>query len=172
MARALGASELVIALTIVAAGTSMPELATSLVASFRGQRDIAIGNIVGSNIFNIFAVVGVTATVSPQGLAAPPAALAFDIPVAMAVAAVCLPIFFTGGRIARWEGVVMVGYYVAYVTCLVLAATGHPQLGTLQSALLWFVLPLTLLGIAVSVYYERQKIVSQRRQDAAGRGEH
>ncbi len=151
IAQALGASELLIALTIVAAGTSMPELATSIVASLRGQRDIAIGNVVGSNIFNLLGVLGVSAVIAPNGVVVASAALGFDIPVAVAVACACLPIFFTGGRISRWEGGLFLAYYAAYVTILILAATRNPALESFNVAMFWFVIPLTTLGLAVSV---------------------
>ena len=101
LARAWGVSELVIGLTIVAAGTSAPEVATSIVATFRGQRDIAIGNVVGSNIFNILGIVGLSGLIAPDGIAVAPAVLRFDLPVAIAVCVACLPIFFTGHSISR-----------------------------------------------------------------------
>ena len=103
MARHLGFSELIIGLTFVAAGTSLPEAATSIVAAFRGQGDIAVGNVVGSNIFNILAVLGLSSLVSADGIPVPEAVLGFDIPVMIAVAVACLPIFLQdtlslGGR--------------------------------------------------------------------------
>ena len=153
LARVLGAGELLIGLTIVAAGTSLPELATSVIASIRGQRDIAVGNIVGSNIFNILAVLGAAAAAAPDGVAVSPAALRFDVPVMLAAALVCLPVFFTGGRISRWEGVLLLGYYAAYVAYLVLGASSHESLGAFSAAMVFFVLPGTVLGIAVSVFW-------------------
>ena len=123
IARMMGVSELVIGLTIVAAGTSMPEVATSIIATVRGERDIAVGNVVGSNIYNILAVLGFAALLSPSGVAVAPAALDFDIPVMLAVAGACLPIFFTGHLIARWEGWLFFGYYVAYTLFLVWPAS-------------------------------------------------
>ncbi len=152
IARAMGVSELMIGLTIIAAGTSMPEVATSIVAAIRGQRDIAVGNVVGSNIFNILAVLGFSAAVAPDGVAVAPQALRFDIPVMLAVAFACLPIFFTGGRIARSEGLLFLLYYAAYVAFLVLAAREHAALATFTSAMLYFVIPMTGLGLAVTVY--------------------
>ncbi|SFF51352.1 cation:H+ antiporter, partial [Nannocystis exedens] len=113
-ARLLGVSELVIGLTIVAAGTSLPEVATSVLAAIRGQRDIAVGNVVGSNIFNVLCVLGISAAVAPSGVAVAPAALSFDIPVMTAVAVSCLPLFITGGGLARWEGALFLFYYCAY----------------------------------------------------------
>ena len=95
-AQALGVSELVIGLTIVAAGTSLPEVATSILAAFRGERDIAVGNVVGSNIFNILAVLGLSGLVAPAGCPSTAALLRFDLPVMIAVAVACLPIFASG----------------------------------------------------------------------------
>lgn len=151
LARWFGVSELLIGLTIIAAGTSLPEVATSVVASIRGERDIAIGNVVGSNIFNILIVLGGSAIVAPDGVAVSKMVLDFDLPVMVGIAVACLPIFFTGGRIARWEGVLFLGYYVTYLAVLILGATGHAAYTSFTSALLLFVLPLTVLGIAVSV---------------------
>ncbi len=122
VARSLGVSELVIGLTLVAAGTSLPEVATSIMASIKGERDIAIGNVVGSNIFNLLAVLGVSATVTPVGVS--PQALAFDIPVMVGVAVVCLPVFLSGKRVSRIEGVFFLLAYCAYTFILILDASG------------------------------------------------
>jgi cation:H+ antiporter len=149
VARALGVSELVIGLTLVAAGTSLPELATSLIASFRGERDIAVGNVVGSNIFNILAVLGVSAIVSPAGITVSDAALRFDLPVMIAVAVACLPIFFTGNVIARWEGFLFLGYYLAYTLYLILDSSGHESLAVFSRAMMVFVIPITVLTLGV-----------------------
>jgi cation:H+ antiporter len=155
LARAYGISELIIGLTIVAMGTSLPEMATSLVAAFRGERDIAVGNVVGSNIFNILAVLGLSSIVAPgQGLPVSLGMLELDIPFMVAVAVACLPIFLTGNTIARWEGAVFVAYYVAYTAYLVFTATEHDLLPQFQTFMLWFVVPLTVLTVAVSVYRE------------------
>lgn len=149
IAKDLGASDLVIGLTVVAVGTSMPELATSVVAAIRGERDIAVGNVVGSNIFNILSVLGLTAAVSPAGIAVLDSALRFDIPVMTAVAVACLPVFLHGHYVSRWEGAVFVAYYVAYVTYLVLDATDAGALDPFRDAMVWFVLPLTVLTLVV-----------------------
>lgn len=148
IALALGVSELMIGLTVVAAGTSLPELATSVVAAARGERDIAVGNVVGSNIFNILAILGVAATIAPAGIVASPAAVTFDIPVMTAVALLCLPVFFRG-VIARWQGMVFVGYYVAYTIYLALDATNHGALPEFRDAMVFFVIPLTVLTLVV-----------------------
>lgn len=148
LARALGLSELIIGLTIVAAGTSLPEVASSVVAALRGQRDIAVGNVVGSNIFNVLGVLGLTA-LSGGGLAVTPSALAFDVPVMIAVAVACLPIFFTGHLIARWEGALFLAYYLAYVSFLILDARDHELLPLASRIMLGFVVPLTAVTLTV-----------------------
>jgi cation:H+ antiporter len=151
-ATALGVTELVIGLTIVAVGTSLPEVATSVLAALRGQRDIAVGNVVGSNIFNILVVLGLGSLVAPQGIPVPESALTFDLPVMTAVALAALPIFFTGFVINRWEGAVFLAYYLAYVAYLILAATAHHARDEFAAAMGYFVLPLTALTLAVVSY--------------------
>ena len=152
IATILGVSELIIGLTIVAVGTSLPEVVTSVVASYRGERDIAVGNIVGSNLFNILCVLGLGAIVAPSGLSVSTDALRFDIPVMIAVAVGCLPIFFVGHRIARWEGGLLFGYYVAYTTYLVLDTTGHGLGRVLGVVLSLFVIPLTIVTVMIGVF--------------------
>jgi len=160
IAKTLGVSDLVIGLTIIAAGTSLPELATSVLASLRGQRDIAVGNVVGSNIFNILAVLGLTTLVAPGELPVPPAALTFDLPVMLAVAVACLPIFLTGHRIYRWEGLLFLFYYGVYLAFLVLTAMDHDGRDLLAQAVLWFALPLTLITVAISLWRHRSSLRS------------
>lgn len=150
MARAFGVSELVVGLTIVAIGTSLPEIATSVLASIKGERDIAVGNIVGSNIFNILAVLGLTAIVAPDGVHVTAAALHFDIPVMIAVAVACLPIFFSGYVIARWEGWLFLAYYGAYTGYLFMQAGQHAMLDPFSTIMMLFVIPLTVVTIMVS----------------------
>ncbi|HKX95864.1 MAG TPA: calcium/sodium antiporter [Methylibium sp.] len=151
-ARALGVSDLVIGLTIVAAGTSLPEVAASVTAALKGERDIAVGNVVGSNTFNILGCVGVSGLLAGgAGLAVPPAVLNFDLWVMIAVALACLPVFLTGREIARWEGAVFVGYYLAYVGYLILRAQQHDALPAFSAAMLGFVVPLTLVALVVAV---------------------
>ncbi|MBT9476674.1 calcium/sodium antiporter [Polaromonas sp.] len=149
-AKALGVSDLVIGLTIVAAGTSMPEVATSVMAAIKGERDIAVGNVVGSSTFNILGCLGLSGLVSGDlGLLMPAAILNFDIWVMIAVALACLPVFMTGREIARWEGGVFVLYYAAYVTYLILATQQHDALGMFSSAMLSFVIPITVITLVV-----------------------
>lgn len=150
-ARAFGVSDLVIGLTVVAVGTSMPEIATSIVAALRGQRDIAVGNVVGSNVFNICAVLGVTGLLAPAGLPVSEAARNFDLWVMLAVAFACLPILITGREIARWEGGVFLGYYAAYTAWLVLAAQKHASLQAFSGVMIGYVMPLTVITLVVSI---------------------
>ena len=150
IARSFGVSELVIGLTLVSAGTSLPELATSVVASMRGERDIAVGNVIGSNIFNILAVLGGAALLSPEGLSVSQDAIRFDIPVMIAVAVICLPIFITGQLIARWEGLLFLSYYVAYTGYLILNMTNSESLPIFSNILLFVVFPATVLSLGVS----------------------
>ncbi|MCE2983245.1 MAG: calcium/sodium antiporter [Parachlamydia sp.] len=152
LARALGVSELIIGMTIVAAGTSLPEVATSVVATIRGQRDIAVGNVVGSNIFNILGIVGVAGLIAPDGIAVAPSVLRFDLPVAIAACVACLPVFFTGHKISRWEGGVFLGYYIAYTSYLILAAKDHDSLPLFSMMMMAFVIPLTLITAAIVIY--------------------
>lgn len=150
VARAFGVSDLVIGLTVVAIGTSMPEIATSLVAAFKGEKDIAVGNVVGSNVFNIFAVLGVAGLVSSNGLPVSEVARNFDLWVMLAVAFACLPIAITGREIARWEGGAFLAYYVAYTAYLILSAQQHSSLPAFSGVMLGYVLPLTVVTLVVS----------------------
>jgi len=143
----LGASPLVIGLTVVAIGTSLPELATSIVASMRGQRDIAVGTAIGSNILNILSVLGLTAFLAPEGIGVATAALAFDLPVMIGVALVCLPVLFIGYKISRWEGALFLGYYAAYLIYLVMHATDAEALPMFSRIMLRFALPVTGLTV-------------------------
>lgn len=149
LARALGLSELVIGLTVIAIGTSLPELATSILAAIRGERDIAVGNIVGSNIFNLLCVLGLASLVSPQAIGVAANALAFDFPVMIAVALACLPIFFTGYSISRCEGLLFLAYYVAYTLYLVMVSTGRPAAEVFGDAMIGYALPLTAVTLMV-----------------------
>lgn len=153
IARVLGLSELVIGLTIVAAGTSLPELATSVVAAVRGARDISVGNVVGSNIFNILGILGVASALAPHGIAVAPAALRFDLPVMVAVAVATLPICFTGYVISRWEGALFLGYYVAYVVYLILDASQHEALPAYSRMMMVLIVPLTVVTLLTAVLW-------------------
>jgi len=150
-ARALGVSDLIIGLTIIAAGTSMPEVATSVLAAIRGERDIAVGNVVGSNTFNILGCLGASGLASDQGLTIAPAVMNFDIWVMIAVALACLPVFVAGREIGRGKGILFLGYYAAYVAYLVLDARGHDLLPKYSAIMLGFVLPITIVTLVAMV---------------------
>lgn len=122
IAKSLGVSDLVIGLTVVAAGTSAPELVTSLVAAVRKQPDISVGNILGSNIFNILGILGLTCVILPQDMGRQTQML--DLPVMLAVCAACLPIMMTGSRISRAEGAAMLAFYAVYAYALFAWAPG------------------------------------------------
>lgn len=156
-AEQLGVSQLVIGLTLVAAGTSLPEVATSVLAAIRGERDIAVGNVVGSNIFNVLGVLGAAAMASPTGISVAGSALRLDMPVMLAVAIACLPIFLTGHLIARWEGAVFLAYYVAYTGYLVLSATEHDALPAFSNVMMRFVVPITVVTLVASVLQSRRR---------------
>lgn len=115
LARAWGVSEAVIGLTIVAAGTSMPELATSVVAAFKKQPDIAIGNVIGSNIYNILCILGISGLLNPlHG----PGIRSLDVYAMLIVAVAALPILWTGLTVKRWEGALLLGGYGVYLALL------------------------------------------------------
>lgn len=154
VATSFGVSDLVIGLTVVAIGTSLPELATSIIAVRRDEGDLAVGNVVGSNIFNLGAVLGLSAVIAPGGIGVDPAAVRFDLPLMVAVALALLPVAFTGQLIRRWEGALFVALYVAYVVFLLLAASEHAALQPFSTAMLWFVLPVTAVWLLALAAYE------------------
>ena len=118
-ARILGWSEAVIGLTIIAAGTSMPEVATSVAATIKGERDIAIGNVVGSNIFNILAVVGISSVISPSELVVNDHMARIDTVVMVAVALVCVPFCFYNKKIGRIPGAILLSTWMGYTYYLI-----------------------------------------------------
>lgn len=128
IARMLGVSELVIGLTIVAAGTSLPEVATSALAALKKESDIAVGNVVGSNIFNLLGVLGVASLGAPGGILVSGEILRFDLLVMVFVALVTLPIFYIDSRISRLEGSLLFLYYILYTLYVVFSAMNSPVL--------------------------------------------
>lgn len=119
IARQLGVSDAIIGLTIVAIGTSAPELATTAVATFKDERDVAVGNLVGSSIYNILAILGITCIAAPDGVHVSREILLIDLPLAAAVAVVCAPVFTSDRLISRWEGAFFVVSYLAYLASLI-----------------------------------------------------
>jgi cation:H+ antiporter len=162
IASALGVSELVISLTIIAAGTSLPEVATSIIAGLRGERDIAVGNVVGSNLFNILVVVGAAGLVSRDGLLVAAPAVNFDIPVMVAGAVLCLPIFFLNYRIGRWEGGLFLGYYLIYTMYLILATSQHDALPAFSMVVMYLVIPLTFATVGFALLRELLRLRRNR----------
>jgi cation:H+ antiporter len=154
-------SEAVIGLTIVAIGTSLPEVVTSIVASLHKKGDLAVGNAVGSNLFNLLGVLGLAGILTPDGVPVPPASLSLDIPVMVLTAVACLPVFFIDSRISRLEGALLFGYYCAYTLHLVLTATKHEDtLPGFTVALVYVAIPLT----AVTLFALSAKEFSKRRK--------
>jgi cation:H+ antiporter len=111
IATSLGVSQITIGLTVVAVGTSLPELATSVVAAARNESDIAVGNIIGSNIFNVAAILGVSALLEPIPISA--TILTGELPVVLALSMLLFPVLRSDWRIRRWEGAILLGAYVA-----------------------------------------------------------
>jgi cation:H+ antiporter len=155
-ARMMGVSDIIIGLTIVAAGTSMPEVATSVMAAVKGERDIAVGNVIGSNTFNILGCLGVTGLVAPMGLIVPESVMNFDLWVMLAVCFACIPVFISGREIARWEGGIFVGYYIAYVAYLILASKEHAAIPVFSTVMMSFVIPITVITLVVVIIRKPQ----------------
>lgn len=156
LARSWGLSELVIGLTLMAVGTSLPEVATSLVAAWKGERDIAVGNVVGSNLFNLMCVLGVTGLLSPGGIPVDGEAIHQDLPVMVLVALACLPVFLIGHAIERWEGFVLLGFYFLYTAALFCEAK---RLGEGLAAIVtaaWILGPLAVGGYIWSLVRARR----------------
>jgi cation:H+ antiporter len=160
IAQSLGISELVIGLTIVAVGTSLPEVATSVIAALKGESDIAVGNAVGSNIFNILGVLGIGALVAPGGISVASRALQFDLPVMIFVALVTLPVFYIDSRISRTEGGLLLSYYVIYIIYVILRAAESSALMGMALFISFFV-PITFLGL---VFIATRQLRNGKRQ--------
>ncbi len=156
-ARALGVSDLVIGLTVIAVGTSMPEIAASIMAAVRGERDMAVGNVIGSNTFNILGCLGLAGLVSGEGLTVAPAVLNFDLWVMVAVAAASLPVFIAGREIGRGKGILFLAYYAAYVAYLILGAQEHDALDEYSAIMIGFVMPLTIVTLVAMLIREQKQ---------------
>ena len=157
-AQRLGITELLIGLTIVAVGTSLPELAASVWATVRGERDLAVGNVVGSNIFNLLGVLGVSALLGPGGAEVSQDALQYDIPVMIAVAVVCLPVFISGATVSRLEGFLLWFYYAMYLAVLVLDAVNSPLERPVSQAVAFIFIPLTAIILLTSLVITEKQL--------------
>lgn len=170
IAEIFGISELVIGLTVVSIGTSLPEVVIVVVAAFKGERDIAVGNVVGSNILNIVLVLGTAGLVIPEAIPVQRVMLTFDFPVLLLATIACLPIFFTGNKIGRIKGGTFLFMYVSYVMYLFMDATGHPALGLFTKIMLYGVIPVAALVILFNFIpeYRRRRLfylAAQRRRE-------
>lgn len=163
IARGFGVSELVIGLTIVAAGTSLPEVATSVIAAFKKQTDIAVGNVVGSNIFNSLGVLGLAGSVSPKPVAVSSQALNFDFPISIAASLLCFPLFLRGLKIGRFEGFGFFAIYVGYVAFLVMDQLGNPLVAGKQTAIVQSAFP--VVAFLLIVYAARELIKQLKRNE-------
>ena len=162
-AEAMGVSQLVIGLTIVALGSSAPEIVTSLVAAFRGHAEMAVGNVIGSNVSNIALVMGATATVS-DGVVVPSPAMQFEFPVLLASAIACLPIFARGNRIDRWEGVLFILSFFAFLGCLYVRSSEQYSFPRMN-AMAWRI---TLPLVAVTMIIVILRILKKRKSLSNG----
>ena len=149
IAEAFGVSDLVIGLTVVAAGTSLPELATSVMAAYRGQRDIAVGNVVGSSLFNLLGVLGSAAALSSSGIPVDRELIRLDFPVMLAATLVLIPICWNGFAIKRWEGMLLAAFYVAYVAYLVMDA-GDSTAPELFRVMMLIVIPIVMIAFTAT----------------------
>lgn len=150
IAESLGVSDLIIGLTIVSVGTSLPELATSVMAGIRGERDIAVGNAVGSSLFNILAVLGLAGLAAPQGVPVADSSILVDIPVMIFSALACLPVVLTSHKISRGEGLFFLVYYAAYMAYIVLDALASPRMELFLNAVLYGLAPISILAAIYS----------------------
>ena len=123
LARLVGVSDAFIGLTVVAIGTSAPELVTALVSTFRGDRDIAVGNLIGSSVYNLTLILGVPVLVANGSGPIEDLLLHIDLPIMVAVCLLCVPLFLTGRRLSRAEGTLMVAGYAVYLGYLLIART-------------------------------------------------
>ena len=151
IAAGIGVPPLIVGLTVVSFGTSAPELAVSVKAGLGGQADIALGNVVGSNIFNVACVLGIATVVAPAPVQVSADVVRFDLVVMFAVSVACLPVFFSSTIVSRREGICLVGYYGVYTSMIMLRDLGRPELATLQMAVWGFLLPLTSIALLISL---------------------
>lgn len=146
IALALGVPELVVGLTVLAVGTSAPEIATSVIAAVKGRSDVAIGNAIGSNVFNLLFVLG-TVSVTHSDIPVADELIRLDIPIMIGAAVLCIPIALTDAAITRWEGVAFVGLYAGYTTFLVLDGLDEPSASIVGAVALAAIIPILALTV-------------------------
>lgn len=147
IAEVLGVSELIIGLTIVSIGTSLPEVATSMAASRKGDADTAVANVLGSNLYNILLTLGLTIVVAPGALKVSADAIYFDMPIMILVVIACLPLFWPGKELGRVEAAGFLFYYISYMGYLVMLAMQHPLKDLFEQVMIWGLIPLTIVLI-------------------------
>jgi cation:H+ antiporter len=152
LAQVLGVSELVIGLTVVAIGTSLPELITSLAAIRHNAADLAVGNVTGSCIFNMFGILGAAAVAAPAGVDVALGVRTFDLPVMLTVTLVTMLLLVTDRVLERWEGALLVLYYIVYMVQLGFDAVDHPRQELWALAVRFYVLPLGLVVLSVLLH--------------------
>ena len=155
LAATFGVSELVIGLTIVAIGSSSPEIVTSLLAARRGYPEMAVGSVIGSNIANLLLVSGITAVLSTK-IEVPKDAFEFDIPVMVIASIACLPIFATEHKLVRWEGALFLACFAAF-TCFLLFRPRISQIFPVGSQIVWPIATPLILATVVVVSYRLLK---------------
>ncbi|TWT54918.1 Inner membrane protein YrbG [Rubripirellula amarantea] len=155
IARAFGVSDIVIGLTIVAAGTSLPELATSIVAAAKGQRDIAVGNVVGSNVFNLLMVLATASVVSGTGVPVASQVIWFDFVVMVMSACLCWPMFFSHATVSRTEGLLLVTLYLAYTLLLIAESQSWPGVANAKAGFAFGVFPIVCIIVSVLAWRSR-----------------
>ncbi len=160
IATILGLSELVIGLTIVSIGTSLPEVATSLSAARKGNADIAVANVLGSNLYNVLLTLGLTLIIAPNVLDVSAKAISLDLPFMVAVSIACIPIFIAGFNLTRMDGFIFLFYYLSYLTYLVLDAVSSTFVPTIELAMLWIIVPATVFYMIWRIYLYRKQIIS------------
>jgi cation:H+ antiporter len=151
-----GISELVVGLTVVAIGTSLPEIVVALMAAIRGERDIAVGGVIGSNILNFLAVLGVSGLFIPGAIPVQESLISFDMIVLIAASVLCIPIFYTGHKIVRWEGGLFLFFYFSYLYYLFLSTTAHDFLSIFINIMIWFILPVAGITVILMMLSELQ----------------
>lgn len=160
----LGIGELAVGLILVAAGTSLPELATSLIAVLRGERDIAVGNVVGSNIFNVFGVLAASGIASGKGLQFSTGIAFLDLPAAFSAAVICLPVFISNAVISRLEGACFLLMYGLYTALVLFRALASPAFFILADLFYYVVLPLVAGFVLLQMWRFYREITITARE--------
>ena len=168
IAEIAGVNELIIGLTVVAIGTSLPEIVVTLVAALRGERDIAAGGVVGSNILNLVAVLGISGLFSFGSIPVQESLITFDFPVLIGASLLCIPIFYTGHKIIRWEGGLFLLFYLSYLFYLFLSTTEHHLLDVFVMIMVFLIIPLaviTVLAFTITEWLWRMKYAGIFKKD-------